>query len=252
MAAIPLSVQLYTLRDLTAKDMPNVLTRLAKLGYRYVELAGFGNLQSAKDLRKALDDAGLKVSGAHVGLDLLETRLEQVLADNQILGNKNIIVPWVPPELRKSEDDWKRLAGSVGQVATKAAVSGFEVAYHNHDFEFVEFGGKTALEIILEATTAKVELDVFWVAFAGRDPVAWIEKLSGRLTLLHLKDLAAGPEKRFAPVGTGTLDFAKILAAGARANVRFGIVEQDNTYEMDPMKAVEISLRNLQAMESRK
>jgi sugar phosphate isomerase/epimerase len=249
MAAIPLSLQLYTLRALTDVDMPATLKSVAKLGYTHVELAGMGNLKSVKDLRKALDDAGLKPSGAHVGLDLLEAGLDRVTEYNRALDNKNVIVPWIPPERRKTEDDWKQIAESVGLIARDAKSRGFEVFYHNHDFEFVRFGNRTALDMISEISGARLELDVYWAAFAGLDPVATIEKYSGRIGMVHLKDMAAGPDRRFAPVGTGTLDFARILAAAAKEKVLFGAVEQDDTYGQDPLKCVEISLRNLEKLQ---
>src|SRR4030095_9269935 len=125
------------------------------------------------------------------------------------------------------------------------------LAYHNHNFEFDKFGGKTGLEIILENTAAHLvvaEIDVYWVKFAGADPVALIEKWGERVRILHLKDMAQGTEKRFAPVGTGTIDFKAILAAAEKNNVRYGIVEQDKTYDMTPMEAIQISLSNLKKL----
>src|SRR5215217_2216637 len=95
MAALPLSVQLYTVRDLTAKDFAGTMKELAKIGYENVELAGYGNLKTAADAKKALDDAGLKVSGAHAPLDQLEKDVEKVLDETELLGNKNLICPWL-------------------------------------------------------------------------------------------------------------------------------------------------------------
>lgn len=253
MPQLPISVQLYTLRDYAAKDMPGLLKRLAAIGYRSVEVAGNGNLKSAKDLRKALDDAGLKVSGQHVGLDQLENdqALGRALDDTQTLGNSTIIVPWLPPERRTSAADWKQLAGSLSKIAPRVAAAGIGLAYHNHDFEFAAFDNRFALDILLESLTnphVKIELDVYWVKFAGQDPIAWINKLGPRLTLLHLKDMAAGADRRFAPIGTGTMDFPAIVSAGARIGVQFGVVEQDQTYDLDPLKAVELSLVNLKKL----
>src|SRR4051794_4023418 len=101
MNAIPLSVQLYTLRELTQNDFAGTLQQVAKIGLSAVELAGYGNLKSASEAKRALDDAGLKVSGAHVGLDVLERELDRVLDEAELLGNRYIICPWMPEERRK-------------------------------------------------------------------------------------------------------------------------------------------------------
>jgi sugar phosphate isomerase/epimerase len=251
MATLPISVQLYTLRDLTAKDMPGTLKRLAAIGYKYVEVAGYGNLTSAAEMRKALDDAKLKASGAHVGLEDLEKDFHQAVGNLNTLGTTNLIVPWIDPKRRTDGSAWSTLADIISRFAAPARAAKLELLYHNHDFEFATFDGKTAMDILLGHLDRQVkfELDVFWVKFAGLDPVGWIERLSGRLPLIHLKDMAAGKEKKFAQVGTGVLDFPAIVNAASRAGVKFGVVEQDDTYGVDPLKAVQISLQNLKKMQ---
>ena len=251
MARLPISVQLYTLRDLTAKDMPGTLKRLAAIGYRYVEIAGFGNLTSAAEMRKALDDAGLKASGAHVSLEDLEKDFQQAANILKSLGTTNLIVPWIDPKRRADAAAWSMLADIISRLAAPARAAKLDLLYHNHDFEFASFDGKTAMDILLGHLDRQVkfELDVYWVKFAGQDPVTWIERLGGRLPLVHLKDLAAGKEKKFAQVGMGTLDFPAIVNAASRAGAKFGVVEQDDTYGVDPLKAVQISLQNLKKMQ---
>src|SRR4051812_45734497 len=101
MATTPISLQLYTVRDLLAKDFAGTVKQVAAIGYRNVEMAGYGNLGNAKDAKNALDDAGLKVSGAHAPIDALEKELDRVLDENALLGTNNIICPWMPEERRK-------------------------------------------------------------------------------------------------------------------------------------------------------
>lgn len=251
MAKLPVSVQLYTLRDLTKTDLPGVLKSLAKVGYTGAELAGYGNLTSAAEVRKAFDEAGLKVSGAHVGIDLLEKDLDAVIADHKTLGNTNVIIPWLGEERRGDAEAWRAFAGTCNQIGAQLADAGLTLSYHNHDFEFKTFDGTYGLDIFWEHTNPSVvfaELDIYWVVKGGVDPVAYIKQLGTRVKLIHLKDMADGPEKKFAPVGTGVIDFVPVTDAAAEVGVEWGAVEQDNCYGANPLDNVTISFNNLKKL----
>lgn len=251
MATLPISVQLYTLRNLTQTDMAGTLKEVARLGYKYVELAGNGNLGSAKDVRRALDDAGLKPSGGHVPIEVLEKDLNKAMDDAETVGSKYLVVPWMNEDRRRDAAGWKQVGAALTKIATAAKARGLEVAYHNHDFEFRTFDGQPALDLLFSSTDpalVKAELDVFWVKRGGHDPVAYLRKLSGRVPLVHLKDVAKGDATKFAEVGAGTLDFPAIVAAAVQAGAKFGIVEQDDTYGTPPLEAIKTSLDNLRKM----
>jgi sugar phosphate isomerase/epimerase len=251
MAQLPISLQLYTVRDLTAKDFGGTMRDVAQIGYRYVELAGYGNLKTAAEAKKALDDAGLKASGMHAPIDVLEKDPSKSFDEADVLGLKNIICPWIPEERRKDAAAWRTIAGILNRAGQAAVDRGFDFAYHNHSFEFQKFDGKYALDILWEHTDHKLvksELDVYWVQHGGVDPAAYIRQLGGRCILLHLKDMAAGPDKRFAPVGTGILDFKAICDEATKAGVKFGVVEQDNCYDTPPLESIRISLENLKKL----
>ena len=247
-----LSVQLYTVRELAAKDFAATAHEVAKIGYRAVEFGGnYGNLKSASDARKALDDAGLVVSGIHGGIDALEKDLGRILDDNHTLGNTNIICPWMPVERRKSADAWRANAESLNRIGAACRSKGFTFSYHNHSFEFQQFDGKTAFDILLENAdpdSVRIELDVYWVKHGGHDPISLINKLGRRIHLLHLKDMAPGADQRFAPVGAGILDFKTILEAGRKLEVPWGVVEQDDCYGQPPIEALRISFENLRKL----
>src|SRR3954469_2176581 len=98
MPALPISVQLYTVRDLIAKDFPGTVKQVAKIGYPAVEMAGYGSAKTPQEAKKALDDAGLKVSGSHAAIDALEKDLDKVLDENEVLGNRNLICPFMPED----------------------------------------------------------------------------------------------------------------------------------------------------------
>src|SRR5437762_2955870 len=117
MSTLPISLQLYTVRDLTATDFAGTMKQVAHIGYTAVEMAGYGNLKSAREAKKALDDSGLKVSGAHARMEELEGDLGKVMDDNETLENKIIICPFMPEARRKDAADWKQVAGSLNKIA---------------------------------------------------------------------------------------------------------------------------------------
>src|SRR5438477_4910934 len=111
-----LSIQLYTVRDLIKDDFSGTVQQLAKIGYRAVEMGGYGNLKSAKEARKALDDAGLECSGSHATIDVLQSDINKIMDEHDTLGSKNIICPWLPEERRKDADGWKRAAADLTKI----------------------------------------------------------------------------------------------------------------------------------------
>jgi sugar phosphate isomerase/epimerase len=251
MATIPISLQLYTVRDLIANDFAGTVKKVAEIGYQHVEMAGYGNLKDAKEAKKALDDAGLKVSGSHASIDDLETKLEKVLDDNEALANTNLVCPHMPEVRRKDAAGWKTVAAALNKIGRACHERGIDFAYHNHSFEFQKFEGKTGLDILFENSEphlVRSEIDVYWVKHGGEDPVERINKLGERVILLHLKDMAPGEDKKFAPVGTGILDFKAICDAAAKHGVRFGAVEQDNCYDTPPLEAIKVSFENLKKL----
>jgi sugar phosphate isomerase/epimerase len=253
MPNLQIGVQLYTVRDLTAKDMPATLKSVAALGYKNVELAGYGSLKSAKEMKKALDDAGLKAPSGHWSIDVLskEEELQRVMEEAQLFEMKHVVVPFLSDDRRKDAEAWKKTAKLIEEIGSYFHGIGVELAYHNHAFEFQKFDGKTGLEILFENTQphlVKSELDVYWAVAGGADPVAIIEKMGDRVRLLHLKDMSPGDDKKFAPVGSGTIDFKAILAMAEKQGVRFGFVEQDKTYDVAPLDALKMSMDGLKKL----
>jgi sugar phosphate isomerase/epimerase len=255
MNKLGIGVQLYTVRDLTAKDFAGTVKKVAELGYRNVELAGYGNLKTAQEAKKALGDAGLKSPAGHWAIDVLrkESELQRVMEEAQLLEMQTVVVPFLPADMRKDADAWKRTAALLDEIGSYFHGVGIEVAYHNHAFEFERKydGDKYDYDILFENTQThlvKAEIDVYWMHHAGVDPVGYINKFGDRVRLLHLKDMAQGAEKRFAPVGAGTMDFKAILAAAEKNDVRWGMVEQDKTYDTPPLDALRTSIENLKKL----
>jgi sugar phosphate isomerase/epimerase len=251
MPKLPIAAQLYTVRELTKDDFAGTVKQIARIGYPAVELAGFGNLTSAADVRSALHDAALQIAAAHVELEDLEANLPCVFDEQTTLGNRCIVCPWMAEARRQDAAGWREATASLARISVECRKQGFKFAYHPHSFEFQKFDGTSAMDIVWQGTDAnlvKAELDVYWLKHAGEDPVNYINQLGPRTILIHLKDMAPGLEQRFAPVGEGILDFKAILAAALNLGVRWGIVEQDDCYEMPPMEALRRSFENLRRL----
>jgi sugar phosphate isomerase/epimerase len=242
MANLPIAAQLYTLRDIMPKDVSGTLRAVAELGYDGVEFAGLHNVPPTQ-LRAELDSLGLKVCSAHIGLNLFETELERTIETYQILGCSLLVVPWIGENLR---GDFAGLGTTLNRIAGPIHDAGMRLAYHNHDFELRAHNGKTGLDILLETTDPAVnfELDCGWVHKAGGDPLAQMRVLSGRLPLIHVKDVAADGD--WAEVGYGAIDYRPIVAAAPSLGVEWLIVEQDTTHR-PPLESIGMSIKWLRA-----
>ena len=205
------------------------LHAVAAAGYRAVELAGLPPI-AARELARLLDGAGLRVVAAHEGIARLREDPDAVAERMAELGCGRVIVPSLPEADRASADRVRRLAAELGEFAGRFAAQGIRLGYHNHAFEFAPLEGTTVWDLLLAELppAVEIELDVYWAAVAGRDPVAEIRATAGRVRLVHMKDRAPGPEPHDAPAGEGTLPFPEIVQAARAAGVEWYIAEQDD------------------------
>ena len=243
---IPVALQLYTVRDDAAKDFIGTLKRVAAMGYAGVELAGTGGL-SAHEMKTVLGDLGLRCVGSHIRLPLLENELPAQLDYYATLGNSYIILPMAPREFYGSEESLMNLGARLNKIAAACRARGLAFAYHNHDIEFRRIGERYILDIIMDSTDpalVKSELDVYWATYAGADPAAWMQKHPGRCPLVHLKDMAPGPERTFAEVGEGVIDFKPIFALCEAQGTEWYVVEQDHCAR-PALESAALSLRHL-------
>jgi sugar phosphate isomerase/epimerase len=239
-----IAVQLYTLRRLLAVDLPGTLRAVATAGYRAVELAGLPET-APDELTRLLDDAGLQVVASHESIEDLRDDASAVGDRLAALQCPRLIVPWMPEEDRRNAADVQRFAAELGAYAQKFATLGIRVGYHNHSFEFAPLDGTTVWDVLLAELPPEVELelDVYWAAVGGRDPVAVIRAAPDRVRLLHMKDRTAGPEPHDAPTGEGILPFPEIVEAGRAVGAEWYIVEQDEP--SNPLDNIASSLRYL-------
>ena len=232
-------LQLYSLREETEKDFCATVEKVAKMGYTGVEFAGYGGLKPAA-LAQLLKDNGLAAYGTHFGaLPKTDAELDAQIEMNLALGNPYLVCPWHD---MKTRDDALRLAEIMNETAAKLKPHGLRLGYHNHAHEFAKDGDDTLMDVLMENTEKEIfaEFDVFWVAYAGYDPVEYIRKYAGRQPLMHLKELAAD-RRANVELGTGILDFAAIIRAGREAGVEHFIIEQEE-YTLPPLESCKASL----------
>lgn len=238
--AKPIAVQMYTLRNVASLE--EQLKIVHDAGIHAVETVGTQNA-SAADLKRLLDKYSIKVVSTHVQLSDLRSDLDKVVAFNKSIGNSVLVVPYLKKEERPTDAaGWTALGKELGEISKRVQAKGMKLAYHNHDFEIVDFNGKTGLELMFEGAGPKLEaeLDLAWIARAGYDPAALLGKFRGRVFAVHAKDNAptgqAKDEDGFAALGKGVLNWNAILPAAARAGVRWYIIEHD--HPLDPAAVV--------------
>ncbi len=235
-------VQLYTVRDLMKQDFDGTLAKVAKIGYKEVEFAGYFG-RTGQQVRAACDTNGLDPVSTHVQYDELDDKFASVIETSKTIGLKYIVCPWIPEELRKSPDIWKQAAEKFNRCGEATKNAGMQFAYHNHWFEFLPVDGKLPYDELLkmcDAKTVKMEMDLCWITAAGSDPLKYFNAYPGRFPLVHVKDLktmphiTAGGAQNYGDtvdlteVGSGLIDWKKIFAQSDKAGIKHYIVEHDH------------------------
>ena len=246
-SAHEIGLQLFTVRDLLERDFEGTLAGVAALGYRQVEFAGIVG-PSPRQTLGILKRNGLVAPSSHVGsYEKLESELPQILQDANERGQAFIVCGFIDESRRTSLDDWKRICRTFNSAGEQARKAGLGFAYHNHDFEFVPMDGQIPYDMMLAETDpglVRMEMDLYWMAKAKRDPVAYFQRYPARFPLVHLKDMAR--DGTITDVGKGVIDFKRILGYAALAGIDYYFVEHDNP--VDPMRSIETSLRYLQQL----
>jgi sugar phosphate isomerase/epimerase len=250
MSKLPVALQLYTVRDLSAKDYPGTVAQVAKIGYKWVELAG--RPLPLAEMKALFAKLGLKVISGHEGLDGLQKDLPGLIAFYKELGAPYITLPGLPEAMR-TEAAFPGLVKSLNQIGKSCKEAGIQFCYHNHNWELeVKIGKQSFFEALYANTdpqNLQSQIDVYWVYFAGQDPAALIKKYAGRCPLIHLKDMpkdfkAGVRPARWAEVGEGQLDMKAVYEASEASGAKAYIVEQD-TCERPSIESAKLSFDNL-------
>lgn len=245
MGKIPIALQLYSIRKDAEADLPGVLKAVAQMGYDGVEFAGYYGW-SAADLKKMVADNGLKVSGAHVGLDtLLGDQLKESIDFHRAIGNQFLIVPGLGEQYRNSAAAWKNTAGIFNEISAKLRPEGMWTGYHNHHIEFTPMDGELPWDIFFGNTVKDVvmQLDSGNALHGGADIVPFLERYPDRALSVHLKEYSATNDK--ALIGEGDVRWDEVFEVCERAGgTQWYVVEQES-YAYPPMECVERCLKTL-------
>jgi sugar phosphate isomerase/epimerase len=205
---IPVGLQLYSIREQCAKDLPGMLVTVSKIGYKGVEFAGYHG-RTAKDLRKMLDDNGLVCCGTHTPYESVKPdKLKETIEFNHTIGNRFLIVPWMEG---KTKQEWLDKAKEFNEIADKVKAYGMFVGYHAHAHDFTEFDGVTAWDLFFGNTKPEVimQLDTSNCVEGGADPVVVLKKYPGRARSIHIKASGGGPD---AVIGEDKVNWKEVFA----------------------------------------
>ena len=235
------SLQLYSLRE-----VPTLRQRMeiaAQAGYTGVEFAGYDGI-AGPEMRRLLASLGLRGTGSHIAYDALRDDLDGCVRYCLEAGITSAACPGCEMNDR---DQALAQAEFLEACAERFGAEGIPFAYHNHAHEFADAGnGETLFDVLLHnSSKLGAELDVFWAAYAGVDPLAFIQTYAGRVPLLHFKEF--GAENANVELGRGCLDFAALARAGLAQGTRELIVEQEQ-YTMPPEESIRVDAAYMQAL----
>jgi sugar phosphate isomerase/epimerase len=259
---LPLGIQLYSVREMLAKDYLGTLKQLSAIGYREVESAGyFGH--SPSEVKDAMKTAGLNLVSSHHPSDALVKSFDEILAYDKEVGVKYVICasPGIKDPARLKDDsrrtriesftmeDYRWNAENFNAWGRKVKAAGMQFGYHNHTMEFAAKDGVVPMKEMIRLTDPELvtfELDCGWVVVGGGDPAAYLREYPKRISMLHVKDfkptgkpMSVLDPPPAAELGTGTADYKSIFAAAKGGEIRHAFIEQEG-YDMPPMEALKI------------
>lgn len=236
-----IGLQLWSIQEEMAKNFLQTLEKVAEMGYDGVEFAGYYD-HSAAEIKAKLQQLNLEVAASHIPIDKLRADLDGVIAFEKELGNKYIVCPYATFE---TVEEWLPFVKELAEINEKVKNAGLTFVYHNHAEEFKTLEDGYVFDHILTHVD-KMELDVYWAAFADVDPVAYLEKYKTRTPLVHIKDMAETKDKS-TEVGNGILDIKTIAKKAIEIGAEWLIVEQE-AFTKPPLESVEIGLNNLKGV----
>jgi sugar phosphate isomerase/epimerase len=267
--ALPIGLQLYSVRDLLPKDYEGTLRQLGALGYREVEAAGFFG-HTPSEVKQAMDRAGLNCVSAHYPLKDLLPKVDEVIQFGKDLGLKYIVCasPWLKDPSRVKDpgsraardamtlDDWRWNADQFNRIGERVNAAGIRFAYHNHTAEFREEKGVVFYDELMRLTDpAKVrfEMDCGWVVVGGKNPADYLRRYPERISMLHVKEFNLNgwkPGSETPPsteMGRGSIDYRPIFEAAKKAHIDHAFVEQEE-FDLPPMEALKIDADYMRAL----
>ena len=245
--SLPISLQLYSLRDDAPKDFPTILAQVAEIGFDAVEFAGYHG-HSAADLRAILEDNGLRCSGTHTAINLLEeAQYEATLRAHETLGTKNIIIPWLPLELHSTAEATLETAKRLTKLTQQVEKDGFRLGFHAHDADMKPLDdGRSTWYILGENTPESfiLQFDTANAMHGGSDPVKPLLDFPGRGLTVHFKEYPFNGEA----IGEGDVPFGEVIKALPTAGAEWIVIEQEQYGSRTPIESCRVSFDNLKAL----
>lgn len=236
-----LGIQLYTVRNAISKNLEQTLEKLAVLGFKSLEIYGYDGTffgKTKSEFQTILKNTGLQVISSHHRTGITDKEngtllhnWEKTLDDLNFIGSKYAVCSYLP-EAERTIENYRKLPEVLETAGRVSKQKGIQLAYHNHDFEFLEMDeNNNYYDFILQKTSpdlVKMELDLYWISKAGLDPLIYFEKHPGRFPLWHVKDMEKDTGN-FSEIGNGTIDFKRIFEARKKAGLKHWFVEQDSS-----------------------
>lgn len=244
----PIGVQLYTIRDAITRDLDGSLARVAAIGYREVELAGYRS-HTVTEFKAALDRHGLSAPSTHIAMERIRDQLPKVLDEAHTLGHSFVVCPNIANE-KAGLDGYRDAADILNYAGEIARRSGIRIGYHNHGTELAPIGGVRPYDVMLERTEPALvimEMDIYWLVTGGGDPLAYFNKYPGRFRMVHVKDMDGTPARKMVDVGKGVIDWKEIFAHSHQAGIEHYFVEHDEA--PDPFASIAASYEYLRKLE---
>ena len=246
-----IGAQLFTVREFaqTSKDFAETIKKVADIGYTSVQISGVNADISAQEIAEVCKANNLEIVITHSPIGRIKDDTQALIADHKLMGAKYVGLGAVPGDYGRTQEGFDNFIKDMAPAAKAIKDAGLLFMYHNHEFEFMKFGEKTAFEYLADnMPDAGFTLDAYWVQVGGGDPAQWIRKFSGRVDVIHLKDLIIvnSNERRMAEVMEGNINWESVMEAAKDAGVKYAMVEQDACYDRNPFESLKISFQNLQ------
>jgi len=248
-----IGIQLYTIREKLAKEFEGSLGRISEIGFNAVETANYYERKfygyTPGEFRKITQKLHLKALSSHAQVP--PAKADEVIEDTLEAGMEYLVQPSIHESDRKTADDYRKIADQFNRIGEKCRDAGLRFGYHNHEYEFKALEGQIPFDILLERTQTDLvtmQLDTYWVAYAGLDPLDYFQAYPGRFELLHIKDMEDTPEKGSTEIGSGTLDWRTILGPSTNSGMRYFFLEQES-FRMDMFESLAISYAYLRSIQ---
>lgn len=250
-----IGAQMYTIREFckTPEDIVKALEKLAEIGFDCVQFSGCGPIDWSL-LRETAERVGIEIVITHNPYDRIIDDTDKLIEDHRTLGCNCIGLGAMPKENRNELALVDKFLDEIEEPMKKINEAGLRFNYHNHAFEFNKLDDKVIMDRIIERYTPEelgITLDLYWVHQGGADVYQWIEKLKGRLQIVHIKDQKLEEDQKtakMAPIGYGNMNFPGMMAALKSAGTEYVFIEQDKCYDEDPFDCLDRSLKYLNSI----